>query len=96
MRRAPFRTSARLRLKSSVPLPDGWQLPRLTAEQRAERTRHTRRRAQIKAKIAALEGIDVEAVRLAIEDMEKQFPDRYDAAPHRQTLAQFERDAQPC
>lgn len=79
-----------LRLQSSVPFPEGWKLPRPTAEQRAERARISAQRAQIRAQITALEAIDVEAVRLAIEDMEKEFPGRYDATPHRQTLAHFE------
>ena len=75
-----------------MPFPDGWQLPRPTPEQRAERMRRAAQRAQIKAKIAALEGIDLEAVRLAIDDMEKEFPGRYDAVRHRQAVVQFERD----
>ena len=31
-------------------------------------------------------------MRLAIEDMEKEFPGRYDGATHRLAVAQFERD----
>ena len=89
--RGPFPHICALRLESSVPLPEGWQLPRLSEEQRAERRRRKAEQAAIEAKIAALEVIDVEAVRLAIEDTQKQFPDRYDAAPHRQALARFER-----
>ncbi len=81
-----------LRLKSSAPFPDGWRLPRPTAEQRAERKRLSAQRAQLKAKIAALEGVDVEAVRLAIEDIQQEFPGRYDGAKHRQAVVQFERD----
>jgi len=81
-----------LRLQSSQPFPDGWQLTRLTPEQRAERIRQRTEQARIKAEIAALEGIDVEAVRLAIEDMEEHFPGQYDGAPHRKALAQFKRD----
>ena len=87
----PFPHICALRLKSSLPLPEGWQLPRLSEEQRAERRRQKAQRARIEAKIAALELIDVEAVRLAVEDTQKQFSDRYAAAPHLQTLAQFER-----
>ena len=90
--KGPFPHICALRLKSSVPFPDGWKLPRPTPEQRAERMRRAARRAQIKAKIAMLEGIDPDAVRLAIKDMEKDFPGRYDAAKHRQAVAKFERD----
>ncbi len=75
-----------------MPFPAGWQLPRPTPEQRAERVRRAAQRAQIKARIAALESIDLEAVRLAIDDMEQEFPSRYDAATHRQAVARFERD----
>jgi len=88
----PFPHICALRLKSSEPFPAGWQLPRLTPEQRAERARISAQRAQINAKMAALESVDLEAVQLAITDMEKQFPGRYDAAPHRRTVAQFERE----
>ncbi|HPM85207.1 MAG TPA: hypothetical protein PLF81_31105, partial [Candidatus Anammoximicrobium sp.] len=88
----PFPHICGLRLKSSVPFPDGWQLPRPTPEQRAERMRRAAQRAQIKAKIAALENVDLEAVRLAIDDMEKEFAGRYDAATHRQAVARFERE----
>lgn len=88
----PFPHICGLRLKSSVPFPDGWQLPRPTAQQRAERVRRAAQRAQIKAQIAALESVDLEAVRLAIDDMEREFPGRYDAATHRQAVARFERE----
>ena len=87
----PFPHICAIRLKSSVSFPEGWKLPRLSEEQRVERRRQNAERARMKAKIVALEVIDVEAVRLAIEDTQKQFPDRYDAAPHRQALARFER-----
>ncbi|MCY2991677.1 MAG: SUMF1/EgtB/PvdO family nonheme iron enzyme [Planctomycetota bacterium] len=87
----PFPHICGLRLQSSVPFPEGWKLPRPSPEQRAERVRLSAHRAQLRAKIAALESIDLEAVRLAIEDMEQEFPGRYDGMPHRQTLAQFDR-----
>ncbi len=87
----PFPHICALRLKSSGAFPDGWQLTRLTAEQRTKRARISAQRAQIKAKIAALESVDLEAVRLAIEDMEREFPGRYDGATHRLAVAQFER-----
>ena len=41
--------------------------------------------------IAALKNVPVDAVRRAIDDMEKDFPGRYDGALHRQALAAFER-----
>ncbi len=87
----PYPHICAIRLKSSAPFPEGWKLPRLTEEQRAERRRLKAQRARIEAKIAALEVIDVDAVRLAVEDTQKQFPDRYDASSHLQALAQFER-----
>ena len=87
----PFPHICALRWQSSVPFPAGWQLPRPTPEQRAERARLSAQRAQVRAKIAALESVDLEAVRLAIDDLQQTFPGRYDGALHRQTLAQFER-----
>ena len=86
----PFPHICGLRLKSSVPFPEGWRLPRPTPEQRAERMQRALRRAQIKAEIAALESVDLEAVRLAIEDMEREFPGQYDGVKHRQAVARFE------
>ena len=88
--RGPFPHICAIRLKSSVPFPDGWKLPRLTEEQRSERRRRNAERARMKAKMAALERVNVDAVRLAIEDCREQFSDRYDATPHRQALARFE------
>ena len=73
-----------LRWESTVPLPEGWQLKRISPEQRLQRSR-------IKTAIAALERVNPEAVRLAIDDMEKDYPGRYDGAPYRQALAEFER-----
>ncbi len=88
----PFPHICALRLKSGEPFPDGWQLSRLTTEQRAERARISAQRAQIKAQIEALQAVDLPAVQLAIDDMEKEFPGRYDGAKHRRAVAQFERD----
>jgi formylglycine-generating enzyme required for sulfatase activity len=73
-----------LRWKSALPLPEGWQLKRLSPAERVPRSR-------IRAAIAALMQIDPEAVRLAIDDMEKDYAGRYHAAPHRQSLADVER-----
>jgi len=89
-REGPFPHICGLRLKASVPFPEGWRLPRPTPEQRAERMQRALRRAQIKAEIAALESVDLEAVRLAIEDMETEFPGQYDGVKHRQAVARFE------
>ncbi len=46
----PFPHICALRLKSSVPFPEGWQLPRPTPEQRAERVRRAaqRRRSRLR------------------------------------------------
>lgn len=68
-----------LRWQSSVPFPEGWQLKRISAQQRAQRQR-------IRTCRAALERLDPEAVRLAVEDMEQDFPGRYDGAAYRQAL----------
>ncbi len=87
----PFPHICGLRLKSSVESLKGLERAQLSEEERSQRVQRIARREQIKAKIAALKSIDIHAVRLAIEDLEKQFPDRYDAAGHRQTLARLER-----
>ena len=71
------------RVKSSVPFPDGWQLKRPSLEERA-------RKAQALANRAKLERVNLEAVQRAIDDMERSFPGRYDAATHRRALAAFE------
>lgn len=81
-----------LRFESAAPAPDGWTLQRLTPEQRAERARQLALRAQIESQIAALKNVDLEAVRLAIEDLGQNFPDRYDAQHHLQALTQFADD----
>ncbi|NQV34375.1 MAG: hypothetical protein HQ515_16900, partial [Phycisphaeraceae bacterium] len=88
----PFPHICKLRLTSSVPFPEGWKLPRLNAAQRAERLRLSLQRAQTRANIETLKKIDLEAVRLAVDDMAQTFPDRYDETRHRQTLARFEMD----
>jgi len=67
--------------------PDGVTPKRLGPEQRAARAQQARVRAQR----GMLEGIDAEAVGLAIDDLEKTFPGRYDAATHRRALAEFVR-----
>ena len=81
-----------LRFTSPTAFPATWQLVRLTPEQRAERARQAARRAQIAAQITALKSVDLEAVRLAIEDLGHTFPDRYDAAQHAQSMTQFSQD----
>jgi len=86
----PFPHICALRLKSSAPLSEPLEREKLSEGQRAERRQRIARQAQLKVRIAALEGVSVEAVRLAIDDLARQFPDRYDAATHRQTLARFE------
>ncbi len=69
-----------LRFKSSQPFPEGWKLPRLTPEQRAVRSR-------CRAARDALQQVNVEAARRAIDDLEQTFPDRYDGQKYRQTVA---------
>lgn len=88
----PFPHICALRFESSTPLPDEWELTRLTPAQRDQRRRQRAERAKMEATMAALQRIDLGAVRLAIEDMARQFPDRYDAVRHRRTLARFQRD----
>lgn len=94
-RAGPFPHICGLRLASSVPFPAGESLSRLSPEQRAERARLKQRQAEIQAQLAALQRVDLEAVRLAIEDMERSFPGRYDGAKHRQALADFVRVYEP-
>jgi hypothetical protein len=77
-----------LRLQSSVPLPDGWTPRRPSAEERAERARVRAMRARVQEQIATLDRLRPEAVQHAIDDLERTFPGRYDAARHRQTLAE--------
>ncbi|MEI6647348.1 MAG: SUMF1/EgtB/PvdO family nonheme iron enzyme [bacterium] len=78
------------RFQSSAPFPDDWKMKRINSEQRAVRARINEQRAEVKARIAALKRINIEAVRLAIEDMERSFPGRYDGAKYRNALAEFE------
>ena len=81
-----------LRLRSSAAFPEGWQLKRLSPAERTERARLRAHQARLKANIAALESVDIEAVRLAVEDLAKEYPGRYDAAKHKQAVARFQRD----
>lgn len=85
-REGPFPHICALRLQS----PDGAKLTRLSPEQRAERVRLNAQRARVQLQIAALNNANPESVRLAIEDLEKTFPGRYDAPMHRKALAEFE------
>ncbi|TAN36795.1 MAG: carbohydrate-binding protein [Verrucomicrobia bacterium] len=78
-----------LRLQSSVPFPDGWQLKRLTPEQRAERLRCKAEAALVQTQKAVLEGVNIEAVQRAVADLVETFPGRYDGATHRKALAEF-------
>ena len=86
-RDGPFPHICALRLE----LPAGATLKRLTPEQRAERARLQERQAEVNAQLAALRRVNGEAVRLAIEDMERSFRGQYDGAKHRKALAEFER-----
>jgi len=90
-REGPLPHICALRLRSSVPFPDGWQLKRLDADRRAERARIRQQRARVQQQIAALRRVDREAVRRAIEDLAGSFPGRYDAARHRRALEEFSR-----
>ena len=80
----PFPHICALRLESSEPFPEGRVPRRLSPEQRSERVRHS-------AEIAALQSVNVKAVRRAIADMQKDFPEHYDGALYLQALAKFER-----
>ncbi|MFA5190997.1 MAG: SUMF1/EgtB/PvdO family nonheme iron enzyme [Verrucomicrobiia bacterium] len=82
-REGPFPHICALRLLS----PDGAKLKRLSSQQRAARAQQ----ARVQAQVAMLNGINLEAVRLAIEDMRESFSGRYDAATHLKVLAEFER-----
>jgi len=90
-RNGPFPHLCALRLEPTEPPPPGWQPRRLTVEQRAERARVAARQARLQAQLAALKTVDVAAVGLAIDDLARSFPGRYDAATHRQALAEFAR-----
>ncbi|HOD83099.1 MAG: Formylglycine-generating sulfatase enzyme [Planctomycetes bacterium ADurb.Bin126] len=81
-----------IRLETPVAFPQGWQLKRLTDQQRAERARRAARRMRIRDQAASIEAIDTAAVRRAIDDMERSFPGRYDAASHRAAVERFERE----
>ncbi len=86
----PFPHICGLRLKSLSEMPQGFERARLGEAERSERRRRIAEREQRKARIAALEGINTGAVRLAIDDMEQEFPGLYDAARYRQILVRFE------
>lgn len=90
-REGPLPHICALRIEPPAPLPAGTTLGRLSPEQRAERARIAEHRAEIHAKVAALKSINIQAVRLAIEDMERSFPGRYDGTKHRRALAEFAR-----
>ncbi|MBI5684921.1 MAG: SUMF1/EgtB/PvdO family nonheme iron enzyme [Verrucomicrobia bacterium] len=75
-----------LRLQS----PDGAKLKRLSPKQRAERARLNALRARVQAQVAVLERANPESVRLAVEDLARTFPGRYDAATYQKALAAFE------
>lgn len=90
-REGPLPHICALRIQPLARIPAGTMLKRLSPEQRAERARIIEHQAEIQARIAALKNINVEAVRLAIEDMERSFPGRYDGAKHRRALAEFAR-----
>ena len=87
----PFPHIAALRLRAQAPFPDGSALRRLSPEQRAERGRLRAQRARARTTLEALERVNLEAVRRAVEDMESSFPGRYDGATHRRVLGEFER-----
>jgi formylglycine-generating enzyme required for sulfatase activity len=88
----PFPHICAIRMKSSAAMPAGWQLPRLTPEQRAERARQKARQAEIQSRIAALQRLNFTAVRNAIDDMEREFPGRYQGTAHRNSLESLERE----
>ena len=71
-----------LRVKSSLPFPDGWLLRRLTPEERALRQRFREVRA-------ALEQVNLEAVQRAIDDLQREFADRYDGKKHQQVATEI-------
>lgn len=83
----PFPHLCALRLRA----PDGVPLRRLGPEERAERARLLAQKARAQAQLASLSGATPESVRLAVEDLAKTFPGRYDAATHRKALAGLER-----
>jgi len=90
-REGPLPHICALRIASATPFPPGATFQRLSPQQRAQRARLRERQAEVQMQIAALRRVDREAVRLAIEDLERSFPGRYDAAQHRQALAEFSR-----
>lgn len=69
-----------LRLESSEPFPEGWQLNRPGPEERRQREAQ---RARLLAGLAALELIDPVAIRRALEDLAASFPQRFFSAGER-------------
>ena len=90
-REGPLPHICALRVKCAAPFPDGWTLKRLSPAERADRARRIERQAAAREQMAALRRVDREAVRLAIDDLERTFPGRYDGATHRKALAEFVR-----
>lgn len=85
-RDGPFPHICALRLQS----PEGAVPRRLSPEEREDMRRLQAQRARAEAARAALARVDVEAVRRAVGDMEKTFPNRYDGRGHRRFLGAFE------
>ncbi|MBI2300390.1 MAG: SUMF1/EgtB/PvdO family nonheme iron enzyme [Armatimonadetes bacterium] len=85
----PYPHICALRFVSSEPFPAGWQLARLSPDERAERMRLRQAKTRAEESIALLQSVDPEAVALAIDDLERDFAGRYDGAAHRQALARF-------
>jgi len=75
-------------------LPEGAQLRRLSPEQRDELRRLRAQQARARSARAALERVNLDAVRRAIDDLAGSFPSRYDAATHRRALDGFEQRRQ--
>lgn len=69
-----------LRLRCAEAFPEGWQLVRLTPEQRAERIRVRQEKERLEEKIAELTALDPAAVRRAVTDLAETFPGTFDAA----------------
>ena len=78
------------RLQWPATLPGGSALRRLSPRERTEWEQLRARRARAQTARVALERVNLDAVRRAVEDLERSFPGRYDGATHRRSLAEFE------
>lgn len=88
-RDGPFPHICALRLEAGKPLPQGKLIERPSREKRESILQEIARRQQRNILRRQLLAYDLDAVRRAIDDLEKTFPGRYAAAEHRRNLDAF-------